>query len=199
MTMENCKIIQLPKITDPRGNLSIIEQITQIPFEIKRVHWVYDVPGGYERGGHAYKETEEFVEESSYQNIEAAINWTIKHDMLMQAYPLAEEYVIMRVADFFSELRPKKLNAKQFRKFVSSILGMPKDDFVTRNWKEELADYPDVADEIAGESLVKELRPIYDPLRKARNSLAHGNGSIKYAELQKNIPNIRACVQFLNQ
>lgn len=55
------KIIQLPKITDPRGNLSIIEQIKQIPFEIKRVHWVYDVPGGFDRGGHAYFETEEFI------------------------------------------------------------------------------------------------------------------------------------------
>lgn len=59
--MEDCKIIQLPKITDPRGNLSIIEQIKQIPFEIKRVHWVYDVPGGFDRGGHAYFETEEFI------------------------------------------------------------------------------------------------------------------------------------------
>ena len=146
-----------------------------------------------------YKETEEFVEESSYQNIEAAINWTIKHDMLMQAYPLAEEYVILRVANLFSELKPNKLNSKQFKIFVSSILGMSKEDFITRSWKEMLAEYPDVADEIAGESLVKELRPIYDPLRKARNSLAHGNGSIKYAELQKNIPNIRACIQILNQ
>ena len=54
-------IIQLPKIADPRGNLSIIEQIKQIPFEIKRVHWVYDVPGGFDRGGHAYFETEEFI------------------------------------------------------------------------------------------------------------------------------------------
>ena len=54
-------IIPLPKITDPRGNLSIIEQIKQIPFEIKRVHWIYDVPGGMDRGGHAYKETEEFI------------------------------------------------------------------------------------------------------------------------------------------
>ena len=55
------RIIQLPKIADPRGNLSIIEQIKQIPFEIKRVHWVYDVPGGFDRGGHAYFETEEFI------------------------------------------------------------------------------------------------------------------------------------------
>ncbi len=58
---EKTKIIQLPKIADPRGNLSIIEQIKQIPFDIKRVHWVYDVPGGYDRGGHAYFETEEFI------------------------------------------------------------------------------------------------------------------------------------------
>lgn len=61
MTVEDSNVIQLPKITDPRGNLSIIEQIKQIPFEIKRVHWVYDVPGGFDRGGHAYFDTEEFI------------------------------------------------------------------------------------------------------------------------------------------
>ncbi len=59
--MIDSRILQLPKIADPRGNLSIIEQIKQIPFEIKRVHWIYDVPGGVDRGGHAYKETEEFI------------------------------------------------------------------------------------------------------------------------------------------
>lgn len=57
----DANIINLPKITDPRGNLSIIEQIKQIPFEIRRVHWIYDVPGGVNRGGHAYHETEEFI------------------------------------------------------------------------------------------------------------------------------------------
>lgn len=55
------KIIALPKIGDPRGNLSIIEQKKHIPFEIKRVHWIYDVPGGVDRGGHAYQGTEEFI------------------------------------------------------------------------------------------------------------------------------------------
>lgn len=60
--MENvARIIQLPKKVDPRGNLSIIEQVKQIPFEIKRAHWIYDVPGGIDRGGHAFKETEEFI------------------------------------------------------------------------------------------------------------------------------------------
>lgn len=59
--VNDTRILDLPKICDPRGNLSIIEQLKQIPFEIKRVHWVYDVPGGYDRGGHAYRETEEFI------------------------------------------------------------------------------------------------------------------------------------------
>lgn len=59
--MSDCRIISLPKIGDERGNLSIIEQKKQIPFIIKRVHWIYDVPGGMDRGGHAFKETEEFI------------------------------------------------------------------------------------------------------------------------------------------
>ena len=55
------RIIDLPKIGDQRGNLSIIEQFKQIPFDIKRVYWVYDVPGGMDRGEHAYKENQEFI------------------------------------------------------------------------------------------------------------------------------------------
>ena len=58
-TVYDAKILGLPKIEDPRGNLSIIEQLKQIPFEIKRTYWIYDVPGGKDRGGHAYKENEE--------------------------------------------------------------------------------------------------------------------------------------------
>lgn len=55
------QIINLLKIADPRGNLSIIEQFKHIPFEIKRTYWIYDVPGGCDRGGHAYKENQEFI------------------------------------------------------------------------------------------------------------------------------------------
>lgn len=54
-------IIELPKFLDARGNLSFAQNDTHIPFEIKRTYWLYDVPGGESRGGHAYKETEEFV------------------------------------------------------------------------------------------------------------------------------------------
>lgn len=61
MNISDAKILNLPKIADPRGNLSIIEQLKQIPFEIKRTYWIYDVPGGCNRGGHAYKENQEFI------------------------------------------------------------------------------------------------------------------------------------------
>jgi hypothetical protein len=55
------KIINLPKIEDPRGNLSVIEEDNQIPFKIERVYWIYDVPGGQVRGGHAFKKQREFI------------------------------------------------------------------------------------------------------------------------------------------
>lgn len=54
-------IIQLPKISDPRGNLSVIEEMKDIPFKIERTYWIYDVPGGERRGGHAYRENMEFI------------------------------------------------------------------------------------------------------------------------------------------
>jgi hypothetical protein len=54
-------IIQFPKILDPRGNLTFLQNLQQIPFEIKRVFWTYDVPGGEKRGGHAYKEQKELI------------------------------------------------------------------------------------------------------------------------------------------
>lgn len=59
--MDNVKVIQLPKIEDNRGNLSFIEQNNHIPFEIKRIYWIYDVPGGQVRGGHAFKEQRELI------------------------------------------------------------------------------------------------------------------------------------------
>jgi len=59
--IEKAQIINLPKIEDPRGNLTFIEENNHIPFEIKRVYWIYDVPGGEVRGGHAYKKNKEFI------------------------------------------------------------------------------------------------------------------------------------------
>lgn len=59
--MEKPIIVELPKISDPRGNLSVIEELKDIPFKIERTYWIYDVPGGESRGGHAYKENQEFI------------------------------------------------------------------------------------------------------------------------------------------
>ena len=61
MPIERARLINLPKISDPRGNLTFIQGKSQIPFEIARVFWTYDVPGGQVRGGHAYKENQELI------------------------------------------------------------------------------------------------------------------------------------------
>ena len=55
------RLINLPKFLDTRGNLSFAEQYKHVPFKIERVYWIYDVPGGEARGGHAYKENQEFI------------------------------------------------------------------------------------------------------------------------------------------
>jgi hypothetical protein len=54
-------VIQLPRFYDLRGNLSFIEEETHLPFKLRRVYWIYDVPGGEQRGGHAFRETNELI------------------------------------------------------------------------------------------------------------------------------------------
>lgn len=61
MSLEDCKIIELPKIADPRGNLTFVEGGRHIPFDISRVYYLYDVPGGSARGGHAHKALSQLI------------------------------------------------------------------------------------------------------------------------------------------
>jgi dTDP-4-dehydrorhamnose 3,5-epimerase-like enzyme len=61
MEQSERRIIELPRITDPRGNLTFIEQDRHVPFKIKRVYYLYDVPGGESRGGHAHKKLQQFI------------------------------------------------------------------------------------------------------------------------------------------
>lgn len=61
MSIRNCKIVNLPKIVDPRGNLTFVEGDRHIPFDIKRVYYLYDVPGGETRGGHAHKDLQQLI------------------------------------------------------------------------------------------------------------------------------------------
>lgn len=60
-SINNCKLVDLPKITDPRGNLTFVEGGNHIPFDIKRAYYLYDVPGGAERGGHAHKGLQQLI------------------------------------------------------------------------------------------------------------------------------------------
>jgi dTDP-4-dehydrorhamnose 3,5-epimerase-like enzyme len=61
MSIDDCRIIALPKISDPRGNLTFVENSAHIPFNIQRVYYLYDVPGGAERGGHAHKGLQQLI------------------------------------------------------------------------------------------------------------------------------------------
>lgn len=61
MSLSNCKIVDLPKIADPRGNLTFIEGERNIPFDIKRVYYLYDVPGGATRAGHGHKTLQQLI------------------------------------------------------------------------------------------------------------------------------------------
>jgi len=61
MPIENCRLVELPKISDPRGNLTFVEPGAHIPFDINRVYYLYDVPGGAERGGHAHKKLHQLI------------------------------------------------------------------------------------------------------------------------------------------
>lgn len=60
-TLDDCKIIDLRKISDPRGNLTVIEENTDVPFDIKRVYYLYDVPGGESRGAHAHRQLYQLI------------------------------------------------------------------------------------------------------------------------------------------
>jgi hypothetical protein len=61
MRLTKCRMVDLPKINDPRGNLTFIEGGRHVPFEIRRVYYLYDVPGGAERGGHAHKDLHQLI------------------------------------------------------------------------------------------------------------------------------------------
>lgn len=61
MSIDDCRIIELPKISEPRGNLTFVEGGRHIPFDIRRVYYLYDVPGGAERGGHAHRQLQQLI------------------------------------------------------------------------------------------------------------------------------------------
>ncbi|MBK7498966.1 MAG: WxcM-like domain-containing protein [Ignavibacteriales bacterium] len=85
--MQKVKLINLPKIEDPRGNLTFVEENNHIPFDIKRAYWVYDVPGGELRGGHAFKKNKEFIIALS-----GSFDVVIKDGKTRKKYSLSRSY-----------------------------------------------------------------------------------------------------------
>ena len=92
MPLEACRLIELPKITDPRGNLTFIEQTKHIPFEVKRVFYLYDVPTAEDRGAHAHKALEQFIICLS-GSFDVVINNGVKEDKIHLNRPWKGLYI----------------------------------------------------------------------------------------------------------
>ena len=102
--IEKVKIIDLPKILDPRGNLSFLESNNHVPFEIKRTYWIYDVPGGEIRGSHAFKKSHEFIIALS-GSFDVVLNddkKEIKHSLNRSYYGLYVPNMLWRRVENFS-------------------------------------------------------------------------------------------------
>lgn len=87
MGLADCRIIELPRITDPRGNLTFIEAHRHVPFEIERVYYLYDVPGGETRGGHAHRRLEQLIIAMS-----GAFDVVLDDGYEQQVFPLNRSY-----------------------------------------------------------------------------------------------------------
>ena len=104
MSLEDCKKVDLPRIEDHRGNLTFIEQFKHLPFEIKRVYYLYDVPGGGVRGGHSHKEQHEFIIAAS-GSFDVILNDgkdSVRHHMNRSYYGVYSPPMIWRELDNFS-------------------------------------------------------------------------------------------------
>lgn len=109
-TIHDVKIIELPKFEDPRGNLSFIEEENQIPFKIKRTYWIYDVPGGQVRGGHAFIKQQELI---------VALSGSF--DVLIKDGKQSSRYSLKR--SYYGLLIPNGL-WRQMDEFSTNSLGM---------------------------------------------------------------------------
>lgn len=113
----NARIIELPKIADPRGNLTVCEGIHHVPFEVKRVYWVYDVPGGESRGSHAHKQCREFIIAVS-GSFSVTVNDGDKEQTFLLNHPyqglLVEENLWRTLEDFSSGAVCLVLSSEQF-------------------------------------------------------------------------------------
>jgi hypothetical protein len=91
--LSDCKIVELRKITDPRGNLTPVESFVDVPFQIERVYYLYDVPGGSDRGGHAHRELQQLI-----VAISGSFDVTLDDGFDQKKYQLNRPYIGLVVA-----------------------------------------------------------------------------------------------------
>ena len=157
------------------------------------------------------EELKDFVSEDSYKNVEAAIDWTIRHDMLQQTATLAQEYIISYSTDIIRKLgfinpyvqdgkkEDNKLR-KKYRTFIGSILGIKQEDVVNKKFEGELSIYPSHAESLLNTDYIKNIRSKYEILRKVRNSLNHGNGEFEYDDIKLKVKEAyNECLNILHQ
>ena len=126
--MRQPQFIELPKFTDPRGNLSFLENNNQIPFKVERSYWIYDVPGGEKRGGHAFKENEEFIIALS-----GAFDVTLDNGKEKQRFQLNRSYYGLYVPKgLWREMENFSTNSVAF---VLSSIQYDENDYI-RNYEE---------------------------------------------------------------
>lgn len=125
----------------------------------------------------------DFKTENTDDNIAAAVEWAYRYNMLQQTYTLGQEFVISKVASLLNERNPfEKSEKKRFRLYVGGLLGIPEG----AEYKDDLAEYPELTDELLKADWLVALRSEYDVLRKNRNALNHAKGGTKNVATLKN-------------
>ena len=158
--------------------------------------------------GKIKSETQDFIAAKDNRNIEAAIMWAKDHEMLAQAYSLAEEYIVLRVTELFESLNPfgkDNRTKKQYREFISLILGLPEDAIQKKDFHGILYGHDNLVMELLNNPMLKSIRPEYEEIRKRRNSIIHGNGEYPYHNKAGNdldtdfYPKYKACIDVINK
>jgi dTDP-4-dehydrorhamnose 3,5-epimerase-like enzyme len=137
MSLDDCRIIELPQHKDPRGNLSFVESNNQIPFAIERIFYIYDVPGGSDRGGHAHKDSHELIISMS-----GSFDVTLDDGKNKKKFHLARSYyglyicpMIWREIDNFSS--GSVLMVLASNKYTEDDYHRNYDDFMRARWVKE--------------------------------------------------------------
>ena len=148
------------------------------------------------------QETSDFVPEDSNANIEAAITWARKYEMLSQAYTLAREYICIRTTEVFSpysdQFNPDE-DHKEYREFVSSLLNIDQKDADNENFKFGLASHIELTKKLLHDDFITQLRPFYKRLSDARNIIDHGKGNQDWKYFVKEFENYSSCLNLLKQ